>query len=132
MSLKLEAERNRLFATAQRISALHKRTGAIYVADPSTGSIDRVHKGIPKPMSMIHVPERRETVSRPRERRARARSPGRLGDDDPEPLAPRRCLTAAERRVLKVLIDQRRREAVAARPEVNLETYRLFDEDRRS
>jgi hypothetical protein len=131
VSLKLEAERNRLFATAQRISALHKRTGAIYVADPSTGSIDRVHN-IPKPMPMFHVPERREPVSRPRERRARARSPGRLGDDDPEPLAPRRCLTAAERRVLKVLIDQRKREAVAARPEINLETYRLFDEDRRS
>ena len=51
--------------------------------------------------------------------------------DDP-PLAPRRRLSAAERRVLKLLVDQRRREAVAARPEVAPEIYRVFEKDRRA
>jgi hypothetical protein len=69
-------------------------------------------------------------VSR-RRARPRARSPGRLADDDPhEPDLLDRPLKAAERRWLKQEVDRRRREVLAARPEVTPRDLALFDEDR--
>jgi hypothetical protein len=83
---------------------------------------------------VIHVPERREPVARSRERRARrssSRSSGKPSPADEPPLAPRRRLSAAERRVLKLLIDTRQREIIAAGIALAEGDYELFAEDRR-
>jgi hypothetical protein len=59
---------------------------------------------------------------RPASRRTRSASTSRDGPSSEPPLG--RPLTAAERRYLKTKIDARRREVLAARPEVT-----LFDEE---
>jgi hypothetical protein len=81
---------------------------------------------------IVHVPERRELAT-PRERRARARrtgsraspsDPSDPSDEPPPDLEHLRPLSSFARAYLRAEVDRRRREAVAARPEV-----RLFDED---
>jgi cytosine/adenosine deaminase-related metal-dependent hydrolase len=81
---------------------------------------------------VIHVPERREPVARSRERRARRSSSSSSGEPSPAdepPLAPRRVLTAAERRVLKILVDRRRREVIAAGIQLTEADRALFADD---
>jgi hypothetical protein len=73
--------------------------------------------------------------ARPRRVSRRATRAGSSRDGPSEPSEPSephigRPLTAAERRFLKTEVDRRRREILAARPEVTPEAYRLFDEDR--
>jgi hypothetical protein len=96
-------------------------------------TFDEQHRLVAPALTRIHVPERRESVSRPRERRAgRA---GRAGASRPSsgssepPLAPRRRLTAVERRVLKLLIDARRREIIAAGIQLTEADRALFADD---
>jgi hypothetical protein len=75
---------------------------------------------------IVHVPERRKPVARPRERRARSRStaPTRGSPDDSGDLPHR--LTADERRALKKKVDARRRELGAA-PEQAEKVERSFE-----
>jgi hypothetical protein len=66
-------------------------------------------------------------------RRATRAGSSRDGPSEPsEPSEPHldRPLTAAERRYLKQEVDRRRREILAARPEVTPRDLALFDEDR--
>jgi hypothetical protein len=81
------------------------------------------------------APQRTATTSRARPagrrtRRVAASRDGPSSDGDPEPLAPRRrSLTAAERRVLKLLIDTRRREIIAAGIQLTDADRALFADD---
>jgi hypothetical protein len=84
---------------------------------------------------------RSTTRPRSREHRPATRRRGAVGsrdrprksdDDEPARALARPPLTRAERAYLKSAVDARRREILAARPEVTPEAFRLFDEDRRS
>jgi hypothetical protein len=81
----------------------------------------------------VDAPRRQATTS-PQRRAATARrtNQGRDGpsskSDDP-PLAPRRRLSAAERRVLKIKIDVRRREIIAAGIQLTEADRALFADD---
>jgi hypothetical protein len=71
---------------------------------------------------------RTRRVSRRTVRSGSSRDGPGLGSESEPPLA--RPLTAAERRYLKQEVDRRRREILAARPEVTPRDLALFDEDR--
>jgi len=89
-------------------------------------------------VTSVAAPRRQATTSSRRRSRTTSRAgssrdgPG-LGDDSDEPpdLERLRPLTAVARAYLRAQVDLRRREVVAARPEVTPEICRLFDEDRR-
>jgi hypothetical protein len=73
----------------------------------------------------------RESRSQGRRVARRFGSNSRDGPSESEPpLAPRRRLTAAERQLLKTLIDARRRELLAAGVRLAAGDYDLFAEDR--
>jgi hypothetical protein len=86
-----------------------------------------------KSLAAVMAP-RRQGPSRERRAQAPRRTvrSGSSRDGPSEPSEPHldRPLTAAERRYLKQEVDRRRREILAARPEVTPRDLALFDEDR--
>jgi hypothetical protein len=87
----------------------------------------------------VAAPRRQATTSSRRRSRTTSRAgssrdgPG-LGDDSDEPpdLEHLRPLTAVARAYLRAEVDRRRREVVAAQPEISPEVFHLYDGDRRS
>jgi hypothetical protein len=85
-----------------------------------------------------NAPRRAATSSRSRQgRRARRVVASRDGpsseppDEPPPDLEHLRPLTAVGRAYLRAEVDRRRREVVAAHPEISPEVFHLFDEDRK-
>jgi hypothetical protein len=101
--------------------------GAPYTWDPKTKLFERLQR-LP---AVVHVPERREPVARPRERRAvarRASTSSRGSPDGSEPPLDRPRLTRAERDALKAKVDARRREVVRASEKVERSLERHWRE----
>jgi hypothetical protein len=106
--------------------------------------LPRGEYGLPQAVKLIrhHYERMKPRLVRQSGRAPRSAKPRRVSrlatragssrDGPPKPSEPHlgRPLTAAERRYLKQEVDRRRREILAARPEVTPEAYRLFDEDR--
>jgi hypothetical protein len=102
--------------------------GTPYTWDPETKLFERLQR-LP---AVVHVPERREPVARPRERRAvarRASTSSRGSPDGSEPPLDRPRLTRAERVALKAKVDARRRELVAASERVERSLERHWRKD---
>jgi hypothetical protein len=104
---------------------LQKRHGVLFSWDVKTKLFERL------PAVVVHVPERREPVARPRERRAvarRASTSSRGSPDGSEPPLDR-PLTRAERDYLRARVDARRREVVRATEKVERSLERHWRKD---
>ena len=92
----------------------------------------------PAALTATAAPRRQATTSSRRRastarRASRSRDGPGLGDDSdkpPEHLERLRPLTAVARAYLRAEVDRRRREIVAAQPEVSPEVFHLYDGDR--
>lgn len=110
------------------LSKRHADTGELFAYEPGTGKVEVYTPAAPGPTPayvytlasrppVVHVPERREPVARPRERRAvarRASTSSRGSPDDPDPEPPAvvhlRGFTAASVRMVQHC--ERRRAAM--------------------
>jgi hypothetical protein len=108
---------------------LEARDGVPYTWDAETKLFERLPAVV---HVVVHVPERREPVARPRERRAvarRASTSSRGSPDGSEPPLDRPRLTRAERDALKAKVDARRRELVRASEKVERSLERHWRKD---
>ncbi len=98
---------------------------------PQAVKLIRHHYERMKPR-LVRQSARAPRSAKPRRVSRRAPRAGSSRDGPSEPSEPHldRPLTAAERRYLKQEVDRRRREILAARPEVTPRDLALFDEER--